>query len=38
MTPKPRTVSRELKTRYRFQPATSLNSVAAAWLQFMIKD
>ena len=38
MEPNPRTVSRELMTRYRFQPATGLNSLVAAWLQFMIKD
>jgi hypothetical protein len=38
MDPNPRTVSRELLTRNEFQPATSLNALAAAWLQFMIKD
>ena len=36
--PNPRVVSRELLTRDVFQPATSLNALAAAWLQFMIKD
>ncbi len=36
--PSPRTVSRELMTRVRFQPATALNSLVAAWLQFMVKD
>ena len=36
--PNPRTVSLELLTRREFQPATSLNALAAAWLQFMIKD
>jgi hypothetical protein len=38
LTPNPRTVSRELLTRDRFVPATSLNMLAAAWLQFMIHD
>lgn len=38
MDPNPRTVSLELMTRHRFQPATTLNALAAAWLQFMIKD
>jgi hypothetical protein len=36
--PNPRTVSRELLTRHEFQPATTLNLLAAAWLQFMIRD
>ena len=36
--PNPRTVSRELLTRDVFQPATTLNVLAAAWLQFMIRD
>jgi Animal haem peroxidase len=36
--PNPRVVSRELLTRTKFQPATTLNAMAAAWLQFMIKD
>jgi len=38
MEPNPRTVSRELLTRDRFEPATIINILAAAWLQFMIKD
>lgn len=38
LTPNPRTVSRELLTRETFQPATTLNSLAAAWIQFMIRD
>ena len=38
LTPNPRTVSRELLTRHTFQPATTLNVLAAAWLQFMIRD
>lgn len=36
--PSPRTVSRELLTRHTFAPATTLNLLAAAWLQFMIHD
>jgi hypothetical protein len=36
--PNPRTISRELLTREQFQPATTLNVLAAAWLQFMIRD
>ena len=36
--PDPRRVSRELLTRRAFQPATTLNVMAAAWLQFMIRD
>src|SRR5215216_6116506 len=36
--PNPRTVSRELLTRHEFQPATTLNMLAAAWLQVMIRD
>ncbi|MDQ3803517.1 MAG: heme peroxidase [Acidobacteriota bacterium] len=38
MSPSPRTVSRELLTRHAFAPATTLNVLAAAWLQFMIRD
>src|SRR5919107_850868 len=38
MVPSPRLVSRELMTRVRFQPATSLNLLAAAWIQFMVHD
>jgi hypothetical protein len=38
LTPNPRTVSRELLTRDPFVPATSVNALAAAWLQFMIRD
>ena len=37
-TPDPRTVSRELLTRDVFQPATTLNVLAAAWIQFEIRD
>jgi hypothetical protein len=38
LTPDPRLVSRELLTRERFQPATTLNVLAAAWLQFEVHD
>ncbi len=38
MTPSPRVVSRELMTRDKFIPATSLNLLAAAWLQFEVHD
>src|ERR1700730_6917316 len=38
LTPSPRTVSRQLMTRDRFIPASSLNLLAAAWLQFMVHD
>jgi hypothetical protein len=36
--PSPRTVSRELMTRDRFIPATTLNLLAGAWLQFEVHD
>jgi hypothetical protein len=36
--PNPRIVSRELMTRDHFQPATVLNLLAAAWIQFMVHD
>ena len=38
MSPNPRVVSRELLTRDSFAPATSLNLLAAAWIQFMTRD
>ena len=38
LTPSPRTVSRKLMTRDQFQPATSLNLLAAAWIQFEVHD
>jgi hypothetical protein len=38
MEPNPRVVSRELLTRDSFVPATSLNMLAAAWIQFMTRD
>ncbi len=36
--PNPRLVSRELLTRDTFIPATTLNVLAAAWLQFEVHD
>ena len=36
--PNPRVVSRELLTRERFLPATTLNVLAAAWIQFEVHD
>jgi hypothetical protein len=36
--PNPRTVSRELLTREKFLPATTLNILAAAWIQFEVHD
>jgi hypothetical protein len=36
--PNPRTISRELLTRERFLPATTLNVLAAAWIQFEVHD
>jgi hypothetical protein len=36
--PNPRTVSRELLTRENFLPAETLNLLAAAWIQFMLRD
>jgi len=38
LTPNPRTVSRELLARDTFKPATTLNLLAAAWLQFQVHD
>jgi hypothetical protein len=38
LTPNPRTVSLELMTRDRFRPATILNILAAAWIQFEVHD
>jgi Animal haem peroxidase len=38
LTPSPRMVSRELLTRERFIPATTLNVLAGAWLQFEVHD
>ncbi|CAN5299419.1 hypothetical protein BH18ACT14_BH18ACT14_10000 [soil metagenome] len=36
--PNPRLVSRGLLTRETFQPATTLNVLAAAWIQFEVHD
>lgn len=36
--PNPRLVSRQLLTRTEFQPATTLNLLAAAWIQFEVHD
>jgi len=38
LSPNPRIVSRELLTRETFQPVTIINMLAAAWIQFMVKD
>ena len=38
MNPNPRTISQELFTRDKFQPATILNVMAAAWIQFQTHD
>jgi Animal haem peroxidase len=36
--PNPRLISRRLLTRTAFQPATTLNLLAAAWIQFEVHD
>jgi Animal haem peroxidase len=38
LTPNPRLISRQLLTRDEFQPATTLNLLAAAWIQFEVHD
>ena len=38
LSPNPRIVSRDLMTREEFQPATILNLLAAAWIQFQVHD
>jgi hypothetical protein len=38
LAPNPRTISRELMTRSHFVPATALNVLAAAWIQFEVHD
>ena len=38
LTPNARTVSLDLHTREEFVPATTLNVLAAAWLQFEVHD
>ncbi|KAJ7242951.1 heme peroxidase [Mycena rebaudengoi] len=37
-TPNPRTISQELFKRKKFTPATSINLLAAAWIQFQTHD
>ena len=36
--PSPREISRKLMTRHEFVPATTLNVLAAAWIQFQVHD
>ncbi|HYY33743.1 MAG TPA: peroxidase family protein, partial [Gaiellaceae bacterium] len=36
--PNPRLISRKLLTRESFQPATTLNLLAGAWIQFEVHD
>ena len=38
LTPNPRAVSRKLMTREKFIPASTLNLLAAAWIQFQVHD
>lgn len=38
ITPSPREISRLLMTRKQFIPATTLNLLAAAWIQFQVHD
>jgi hypothetical protein len=38
LTPNPRIISRALFTRTTFQPATIVNVLAAAWIQFQVHD
>ncbi|GLS28188.1 peroxidase family protein [Marinibactrum halimedae] len=38
LSPNPREVSNVLMSRGEFKPATSVNFIAAAWIQFMIHD
>lgn len=38
LTPNPREVSNSLMAREDFKPATSINFIAAAWIQFMVHD
>lgn len=38
LTPNPREVSNSLMARDDFKPATSINFIAAAWIQFMVHD
>ncbi|GAB7363174.1 hypothetical protein MBLNU230_g3458t1 [Neophaeotheca triangularis] len=38
MTPNPRTISEKLLARTEFKPATIVNLLAAAWIQFQVHD
>lgn len=38
MNPNPRVISEKLMARKEFKPATSLNLLAAAWIQFQVHD
>jgi hypothetical protein len=38
LNPNPREISNKLMTRTAFQPATILNGLAAAWIQFQVHD
>ncbi|ABW12098.1 Animal haem peroxidase [Parafrankia sp. EAN1pec] len=38
LSPNPRDLSRALLTRTTFQPAETVNSLVAAWIQFMVRD
>ncbi|KZY63551.1 peroxidase [Oleiphilus sp. HI0071] len=38
LTPNPREISNSLMAREEFKPATSINFIAAAWIQFMVHD
>ncbi len=38
LTPNPRVISERLLARREFQPATTLNLLAAAWIQFQVHD
>jgi hypothetical protein len=38
LTPNPREISRRLLTRTELIPASAVNSLVAAWIQFMIRD
>lgn len=38
LSPNPREISRRLLTRDRFKPASSLNLLAAVWIQFQVHD
>lgn len=38
LTPDPRLISEKLMTRREFKPATIVNLLAAAWIQFMVHD